>query len=398
MLRINIVFFFIFISILSYSQGINFFEGSFNEVKEIAKKENKIIFIDCYTSWCGPCKWMAKNVFPESNIGAFYNQNFISYKIDMEKGVGKDVKKEYAINGYPTLLFINGEGEVEHRSIGGCDTSEFLRIGKKALDRDNNFGSLLRKYNSGDRSPDFLAKYALACVNLSIGYDINEYFKTQNDTDLFKEINLTLIECYVTDINSREFKFFATNYLKYKELYGNQRIENRLVVIFSKSLWALTDQKDPKPVPSVINERISLYQFKDSAKIALKIEMQFYCNSKWRDWNYYSVLANKFVTKFGIDSIQNYELETIIQNVSKNSTNNEVLNNALSWCDYFINKNYMVSENMLNKAKVFMKTGNLNSAKEYANKALAEEQKKTTPQIKEIQKFIKELDQPGEKN
>jgi thiol-disulfide isomerase/thioredoxin len=398
MLRINFVFFFIFISILSYSQGINFFEGSFNDAKELAIKQNKIIFIDCYTSWCGPCKWMAKNVFPDKNVGAFYNQNFINYKMDMEKGVGKDVKKVYKISGYPTLLFINGEGEEEHRSLGGCDTAEFIRIGRKTLDRENNFGSLLRKYNSGDRSPEFLAKYALECVNLSIGYDINEYFKTQNDTDLFKEINLTLIECYLTDINSREFKFFATNYEKYIQLYGNQRIESRLVVIFSKSLWSLTNQKDPKPVPVVINERVGLYQFKDSSKIALKIEMQFYCNSKWRDWNYYSVLADKLIDKFGIDSIQNYELEAIIQNVGKNCTNIEILNKSLIWCDFFINKNYLVSENMLNKARIYMKIGKLDSAKEYANKALVEEQNKTTPQIKEIQKFIKELEQPNEKN
>ena len=53
------------------AQGINFFEGSFQEVKAEAKKQNKIIFIDCYTSWCGPCKWMAKNVFTDKKVGDF---------------------------------------------------------------------------------------------------------------------------------------------------------------------------------------------------------------------------------------------------------------------------------------------------------------------------------------
>lgn len=398
MCKFSLILFFVFLSILSFSQGIIFFEGSFNEAKDLAKKENKIIFIDCYTSWCGPCKWMAKNVFPDNNVGLFYNSNFVNFKLDMEKGVGKEVKKTYGISAYPTLLYINGEGEVEHRSLGGCDTAEFIRTGKRALDRENNFGSLLRKYNSGDRTPELLSKYALACVNLNISYDINEYFKTQNDTDLLKEINLSLMEWYVTDIKSREFNFFATNYDKYKQLYGNQRIETRLVTIFSKSLWVLTVQKDPKPIKVAIKEMIEPYNFVDSVKIFAKIEMQFYSTSKWRDWEYYAVLADKYIKTFGIENIQNYELEYIIQNVTKNVTKVEILNNAIKWCDYLINNNYLPAEIMLYKARIYKKLGKNFEAKEFANSALIEEQKKEKPQIKEYQKFLNELEQPNEKD
>lgn len=398
MCKFSLLLFFVFLSILSFSQGIIFFEGSFNEAKDLAKKENKIIFIDCYTSWCGPCKWMAKNVFPDNNVGLFYNSNFVNFKLDMEKGVGKEVKKTYGISAYPTLLYINGEGEVEHLSLGGCDTAEFIRTGKRALDRENNFGSLLRKYNSGDRTPELLSKYALACVSLNISYDINEYFKTQNDTDLLKEINLSLMEWYVIDIKSREFNFFATNYDKYKQLYGNQRIEARLVTIFSKSLWVLTVQKDPKPVKVAIKEMIDPYNFVDSVKIFAKIEMQFYSTSKWRDWEYYAVLADKYIKTFGLENIQNYELDPIIQNVTKNAIKADILNNAIKWCDYLINNNYMAPETMLNKARIYKKMDKIFEAKEFANSALIEEQKKAKPQIKEYQKFLNELDQPNEKD
>ena len=397
MYRIILVIFFVYISTLSYSQGIKFFEGSFNEAKILAKKENKVIFIDCYTRWCGPCKWMAKNVFPDSLVGVFYNLNFVNIKLDMEKGSGKDVKKTYGINAYPTLLYINANGEVEHRSLGGCDTSEFLRTGKRALDRENNFGSLLRKYKAGDRSPELLSKYALECVNLNISYEIDEYFKTQNDSDLYKEINLTLLEWYITDIHTREFYFLAKNYEKFEQIYGKQRIENRMVTIFAKSLWVLTVQKDPKPVPMAIQEEIEPFGFKDSAKISLKIEMQFYCTSKWYDWKYYSVLADRFVTNFGLENIQDYELEPIIQNVSKNCSDNQILNKALLWCDSVINNNHMVSETMLNKARIYKKIGKIEESRIYANKALSEEQTKVKPQMKEFQKFINELEQPNEK-
>lgn len=44
------------------AQGITFREGSWKEILAMAKKENKLVFVDNYTSWCGPCKkWQKKS-------------------------------------------------------------------------------------------------------------------------------------------------------------------------------------------------------------------------------------------------------------------------------------------------------------------------------------------------
>ena len=64
--------------------GIDFFHGTWEEALEKAKKEDKLIFVDAYTTWCGPCKRMSKQVFPQDAVGEFYNKNFVSMKIDME--------------------------------------------------------------------------------------------------------------------------------------------------------------------------------------------------------------------------------------------------------------------------------------------------------------------------
>ena len=68
------------------SRGIDFFPGSWNEALELAKKEDKLIFLDAYASWCGPCKSMQKKVFPTDKVGEYFNARFINVKIDMEKG------------------------------------------------------------------------------------------------------------------------------------------------------------------------------------------------------------------------------------------------------------------------------------------------------------------------
>ena len=69
-------------------KGISFEkEGTlFKEAVQKATATKKLIFLDCYTSWCGPCKKMAKDIFPLEEVGKFMNPAYVSIQIDMEKG------------------------------------------------------------------------------------------------------------------------------------------------------------------------------------------------------------------------------------------------------------------------------------------------------------------------
>lgn len=89
-----------------------------------------MIFVDAYTTWCGPCKWMAKNTFTDKSVGEFYNENFVNYKFDMEKGEGTAFANEFSVNAYPTLLYFHADGTVAHRTEGSEDASSFLESGK----------------------------------------------------------------------------------------------------------------------------------------------------------------------------------------------------------------------------------------------------------------------------
>ncbi len=113
--------------------GITFFQGTWSEALAAAKKQKKLIFVDAYAVWCGPCKFMANNVFPDKAVGEYFNKNFINYKFDMEKGEGPEFARKYQVNAYPTLLFINAAGEVSHRQTGASDAAGFLKVGEAAL-------------------------------------------------------------------------------------------------------------------------------------------------------------------------------------------------------------------------------------------------------------------------
>lgn len=98
------------------------------------KKGPKMVFLDCYTSWCGPCKVMARDVFPLPEVGEYLNANFVNIKLDMEKGEGPALAKKYQIKGYPTFLILDGDGNEITRVVGGNYPQPFLKSVKYAID------------------------------------------------------------------------------------------------------------------------------------------------------------------------------------------------------------------------------------------------------------------------
>lgn len=110
--------------------GIKFTEVAWAQVVEQARAENKIIFLDAYTSWCGPCKLLQKNVFTRADVGAVFNKNFINVKVDMERGEGPQLARLFPIEAYPTLFFIEPSGKVIQKVIGYRSAEDLISIGK----------------------------------------------------------------------------------------------------------------------------------------------------------------------------------------------------------------------------------------------------------------------------
>jgi thiol:disulfide interchange protein len=116
------------------STGIAFFKGTWEEALVKAKKEKKLIFVDAYASWCGPCKILAKKYFVKENVGEFYNAKFINYKMDMEKDAnGPRLARAWRLTAYPTLYFVNTKEAVVHTSVGLINDKALIEIAEEAL-------------------------------------------------------------------------------------------------------------------------------------------------------------------------------------------------------------------------------------------------------------------------
>jgi len=114
-------------STIGRKSGIKFSKMTFQDAVRQAKDSGKLIFIDVHTSWCGPCKEMAKTTFTDTEVGKVFNKKFINLKIDAEADAdGPMISKAYTVSAYPTLLFVNSEGKLIRKLVGKQSKEKLL--------------------------------------------------------------------------------------------------------------------------------------------------------------------------------------------------------------------------------------------------------------------------------
>jgi thioredoxin 1 len=115
--------------------GISFHQGTWEEALKLAEKEGKPIFLDISASWCGPCKKLKASTFPDKEVGKFYNANFINVMVDGEKGEGIELARKFEIRGYPSLIFVDSNGELIAQTTGYRNPEQFIEIGEVIINR-----------------------------------------------------------------------------------------------------------------------------------------------------------------------------------------------------------------------------------------------------------------------
>lgn len=114
-------------------KGTQFFKGTFAQALAKAKKENKKLMVDCYTLWCGPCRYMATNIFPNDTLGAYMNEHFVCMQLDMEHGEGPERNKTFQVEAYPTFIFFDADGKEMSRFEGMAMQDDFQKRCERIL-------------------------------------------------------------------------------------------------------------------------------------------------------------------------------------------------------------------------------------------------------------------------
>ena len=165
------VFIFVFGFLMSFAlngqaPAIKFESGSFQEAKAKAEAENRIIFMDVYTTWCGPCKRLNSEVFSDQKVADYFNTHFINYKVDAEKGQGIPISRQYKVGAFPTLLFLDASGTEVYRMRGFRPAEPFLDESKTVID-PNHEPTIAERYANDKEYRKMLEDARQKRINLS---------------------------------------------------------------------------------------------------------------------------------------------------------------------------------------------------------------------------------------
>ncbi len=241
------------------AQGILFETGTFAAALDKAKQENKIVFLDIYTTWCGPCKQMAANLFPNAEAGKLYNKHFVNYKIDAEKGEGVEVAAKYKIQGYPTNLFLRPDGSVVYTVMGAGDLKWFLENGNVAIAEAKDplqWADYEAKLKADKVDKEFLNNYLVKGKRLGENTDegLNRYAAKYLSKKLKDEDILFLLEHNQTMDNKAyallEKNKAAVNKLKAAEVPDFFKYYSESLV--PRTIEKLAEQKDEAGFKKII--------------------------------------------------------------------------------------------------------------------------------------------------
>jgi len=258
--------------------GIVFRKDAFAEVLKESARTGKLLFVDCYTSWCSPCKWMEKNVFVNDTVAAYYNTTFINYKIDMEKGEGPALRQRYQVQSFPTYLFLNSKGEVVHKAASRMEMTEFVDEGKKAMDPKRSLAAMERAFNNGQRSKENLLSYALALQKsdrIKSDTVARMLMDQLTEADLQAPLGWQVIQTFVWDENDKLGKYFIAHADEYTKKYGTAatgKVQDRLL---STALYGLIRKKDS----AAFFTRLAPWQQSQDANVqrkAVMMEAEYY--------------------------------------------------------------------------------------------------------------------------
>jgi thioredoxin-related protein len=344
---------------MSSDQGIRFEEGlNWQQVLAKAKAENKNIFVDCYTTWCGPCMMMEKEVYGLQKVGDVFNNRFICVKMQMDSTAKDDdavrasyadarhLERSYGVNAYPTFLFFSPEGQILNKTMGAQSADDFIQLAGGVMDPEKNYYHLLKEYKHGKRNlteMGFLARTGMELVrDTAQSREVaREYMRLLKADDYFKIWNIEFLREFTTSPKDVGFAFFFLHADSINAIMDQgDTYAQQFVQMFIYNEMVLPEIKDDQhPMPDTIRwnkiEEAIRLKYNDYYAERVITGARSDWNLRQRNWPEYTKYFVRFVEKFGPKQGPSAMLEWVLNNyawaVFLRSTDNGELNKALSW-------------------------------------------------------------------
>lgn len=239
---------------------INFMQGSLEEALKKAAAEKKALFVDFYTQWCGPCKLMARDIFPLPEVGDYFNARFVSIQLDAEAPENKEAVKKYGVNAYPWMVFLDAGGNRLRLLRGAVGPSKLIYEAKVAVGEELTFEQLYDKYKKNKKDYDNTRKMLLQAgdfVTGQKGYErekwavriesvFEEYVKNKGLKNMVNAEDFFLLTLYHPTITKNDpvFDFMVEHYADFAKILGKEELSQYLIGLNNGQIIKLCKERN----------------------------------------------------------------------------------------------------------------------------------------------------------
>lgn len=365
---------------------IRFEHDAWSEVLAKASNQNKFVFVDAYTTWCGPCKMMAKTAFVDPQVAEFFNSHFVNAKIDMEHDEGPELAKKYSVNAYPTLLFIDGNGALVHAAVGARSAVDLLRLGQDVV--NGNFTSLPKmtaRFEAGERDHKFLKEYILTLADLAQDYQapMAAFKEGMKGDALLEEDNWEVFDALFGRVDTEYAQYFLSHRSQFENKYGKNKVQAKATRFYENGVITAAQNKDAAAFKDL---RLEIAHSGIERMDSILPMLDFLWADISQDWKAMAKAAKKYIPLLQPDpGILNNVAWSFYEHVSSKSD----LRTALAWVEQSIalEPDYA---NIDTKAMLLKKLGKREEAIACAKKAI-EVAKATGQDYSETEKDLEEM-------
>ena len=331
----------------SPDQGVRFDTShNWSAIQARARTENKYIFMDCYTTWCGPCRVMATHIFPLPSVGAAMNDKFISVGVQLDTTKndahrikawyqdGHDLATKYQIRAYPTYLIFSPDGQAVHRMVGSTDDLSFINEIRDAFDTTKQYYTQLHEFDNGRRDTAFLRR--LTQVSLD-AYDMGnagkiaaEYLRKQ--PDLFLLSNLQIINDITDHSTDQYFNFFFDHAAEIDKVMAPTRgpnfSENKIRKIYINEGDGRRRGDNRPPDWTAVRDHIAKRLPAEADELTTRIRINYYLGRK--DWTKFETEMVAYMKRYGA-KMDNNNLNSIAWATFEGCSDMSCVSQILDW-------------------------------------------------------------------
>jgi len=354
---------------------------SWPAIQAKAKAEHKYIFVDCFTTWCGPCRYMRTQVFPLKKMGDYFNDKFVSVEVQLDTTAGDNdhvrgwyadahaLATQYKVAAYPTYLIFTPDGQALHRIVGGNSPENFLVEVGGSFDSTKQYYTQLRQYDAGRRDSGFLRR--LTEISFS-GYDpgngrkfARAYLQTQ--TDLLRPGVLDIVLLATTHTSDEYFDVIVKHTTEIDKMKGAGKAEGIIREIVLNEGTGIRHEEKRKPNWDSLQKALAAkLPNADAAELIARIKVNFYLGRQ--DWPQFEPAIVGYMKKYG-KHIGDNDLNSIAWSVFQRCPDMSCVGAVLDWSQQLKDGNK--PELMDTYANILYKLGKKEDAIALEEKALA---------------------------